>query len=117
MLLLDVVVLALAGDLHPERVAIEAQRSVGVVHHDGGVIDAEEDPLGRVVPPRLPFARRERDDFEKVAVGIAEVEGADAAGVRVPVGKPLRSGRCVLDAVLSQPAYAVAMSLTTIAMC
>ena len=42
VLLLDVVVLALAGDLQPERVAIEAQASVGVVDDDRGVVDAEK---------------------------------------------------------------------------
>ena len=46
MFLLDVVVLALAGDLQPERVAVEAERRVGVVDHDGGVIDPEEHARG-----------------------------------------------------------------------
>ena len=118
MLLLDVVVLALAGDLHAERVAIEAQRGVRVVDHDRRVIDAEKQRVGRRRASGAALARRERDDFEKMAIGIAEVERADAAGVRVPVGQPLRSGGRVLDAVLlSAWRTPSSMSLTTIAMC
>ena len=49
-----------------------------------------------------PLSAGKRDDLEKVAVGIAEVERADAAGIRVPVRQALRSGRRVLDAVLPE---------------
>ena len=37
-----------------------------------------------------------------MAIRIAEVEGADAAGVRVPIRQPLRSRRRVLDLELFQ---------------
>jgi hypothetical protein len=42
MLLLGVVVLALTGDLHAQRIAIEPKRRLGVVDDNGGVVDAEE---------------------------------------------------------------------------
>ena len=101
--LFDVVVLAFAGNLHAERVAIEAQRSIRVVDHDRRVIDPHEQSPRGFVPSRLSFVRRERDDFDEVPVGIAKVEGADTTGIRIPVGKPLRTGRGVLDPVLLQP--------------
>ena len=66
VLLLDVVVLALAGDLQAERVAIEAQRRVGVVDDDRRVIDAEEQPVARV-PLREALAGGKVQDLEEVA--------------------------------------------------
>ena len=55
------------------------------------------------MPVRIALARREPEDLEEVAVRVLEVEGADAAGVRVPVRQPLRRGRGVLDPVLAEP--------------
>src|SRR4029453_2640272 len=51
----------------------------------------------------MPFGRslaiRKADDLEEVSVRVAEIERADSSGIRVPVRKPLRSRRCVLDLV------------------
>src|SRR4051794_3429832 len=104
MLLLDVVVLALAGDAHPEGVPVEPERLAGVRDDDGGVVDAQEQRRwGAVLMPAvLSLPARERDDLEEMTVRIAEVERVDAAGVRVPIGQTLRSRRRVLDAVVSQ---------------
>ena len=52
MFLFDVVVFALTGDLHSERVPIKAQRCVGVVDDDCGVIDPEEHVLRCLMPFR-----------------------------------------------------------------
>src|SRR5262245_46743231 len=41
-------------------------------------------------------------DLEEMAIRVAEIERADTARVRVPVGQPLRSRRCVLDVKPSQ---------------
>jgi hypothetical protein len=67
------------------------------------VIDAEEQPLGRLLPPRVALAGWKPDELERVAVGIAEVERADAARVRVPVRKALRLRRHVRDALVVEP--------------
>ena len=66
------------------------------------MIDAEKRGCRGLVPPGESLAGRERDDLEKVAIRIAEVEGTDPTGVRVPVRKALRSGGRVLDAVILQ---------------
>lgn len=39
-----------AGDAQAERIAIKAQAGVGIGHHDGGVIDAEEQALAARLP-------------------------------------------------------------------
>ena len=54
-LLLDVVVLAFAGHVHPQGVAIEAQCPVGVVNDDGRVIDAQEEAIGVGATSRSPL--------------------------------------------------------------
>src|SRR5690242_326183 len=41
-------------------------------------------------------------DFNRMSVGVLEVEGFDAPRVLVPVGQPLRARGGVLDIVLSQ---------------
>src|SRR5690348_3939094 len=55
------------------------------------------------MPLGVAFAVREMQHFERMAVGIAKIESFNAAGVLVPVGEPLRSGRCMFDLVLAQP--------------
>ena len=55
------------------------------------------------VPLRGALVRRERNDLEKVPVGIAEVERADPSGAGIPIGQTLRPGGRVLDAVLPEP--------------
>jgi len=55
-----------------------------------------------LLPLLIAFAFRELQDLEPMLVRIAEVERLDAAGVLVPVGQTLWSGRSVFDFVLSQ---------------
>jgi hypothetical protein len=86
VLLFRVVVLALARDPHAEHVAIEPERPIRVGDDDGGVVDAEKQAIG-AVPLLEALACREVQDFEKVAVRVAEVERADAARIRVPGGQ------------------------------
>src|SRR5213593_1908612 len=83
-------VLAAAGDAEAEVVAIEGDALLGVSDRDRGVVDAEEEPIGRLLPARIALAGREPDELQRMAVGIAEVEGANAARVPVPVGEALR---------------------------
>ena len=52
MFLFDVVVFALTGDLHAKRVPIKAQRCVGVVDDDCGVVDPEKHVLRCLMPFR-----------------------------------------------------------------
>ena len=70
VLLLGPEVHALAGHPEAEHVAVERQARLGVAHHDGGVVDAEEQPVARRVPLRIALVRRELQDLERVAVGI-----------------------------------------------
>src|SRR5262249_31336863 len=51
---------------------------------------------------RIALARRKAQDFEEVAVGIAEVERLDAARAGIPIGQTLGLGRGVGDTVCAQ---------------
>jgi hypothetical protein len=99
--LFDAVVLAGAGDRQPESVTPERERPLGVGDDDGRVVDAEEE-LSLLLPARLTLACRIRDHLERVAVGVLEVEGRDAAGVRVPVREALRPRGGVADPMLPE---------------
>src|SRR5262245_23728777 len=57
----------------------------------------------RTTPFRISLVGRERENFEKVPIRIAEIECVDATRVLVPVRQPLRSRRSVLDLVFPQP--------------
>jgi hypothetical protein len=50
------------------------------------VVDAEEERVGLPLPARVALAGGKEDDLERVVIGVLEVEGFDAAGVRIPVG-------------------------------
>jgi hypothetical protein len=67
-------VLAFAGDLHPQAVAIEPQAGLGIGHDDRSVVDTQEQAFCRYVPLGRTLFRREPQDFERMAVRIAEVE-------------------------------------------
>ena len=99
--LLDVVVLALAGDLHPQacRGRSAATRRCRRRRSPCDRCRGTGDRVRCHFASPLPGGKCR--DLEEVPIGIAEVEGADPAGVRVPVGQPLRAGRRVLDAVLA----------------
>ena len=73
-----------------------------VGNDDGCVIYSQKQPAVGRCHFGCPF-RREIEDLQGMAVGVAEIEGADTAGVRVPVGQPLRFRRGVLYLVLAQP--------------
>ena len=90
--LLGAPILRSAGDAQAQCVAIEAQARRGIGHHDRGVVDPEEEAVAPA-PLRITFARRELQHLERMPVGVAEVEGADATGGRVPVRQPLRTFR------------------------
>ena len=93
------------------EVAIEPQARLGVGDDDRGVIDPEEElPARRDAISASPLSGGNCRISSAMSVGVVEVERLDAAGVRVPVGQSLRTGRCVLDLVLAQPRVGVSMS-------
>src|SRR5437762_1668787 len=102
VLLLGPIVLALALHLESQEIAIEAEARRRVAGDDRRVVDAEEQPAGRSLPLGVALPGRELQDLQHMAVRVLEVEGADAAGLGVPVGQALRLGRDVLGAMLSQ---------------
>src|SRR5271166_6176708 len=55
------------------------------------------------MPFRAAFILWKGEHFEEMAVRVAKVERLDSGGVFIPVRKPLRSGRSVLNLVLSKP--------------
>src|SRR5512146_1160036 len=55
------------------------------------------------MPFGKPLGRREREDLERVAIRILEVERLDAARTGIPIGQPLWSGGRVLHPVRTQP--------------
>src|SRR2546429_7816264 len=92
-LLLGAVVETRAGDPEPQQVAIEAQARVGARDDDRRVVDSEEQSSLRPLPLRVTLAGRKLEDFERMVVRIPEIEGADPAGVGVPVREALRRWR------------------------
>src|SRR5262249_58686080 len=58
---------ARGDDLEAERVAIERQALLGVVHDDPGVIDAEKDALARALPACGAPARGELRQLDRTA--------------------------------------------------
>jgi hypothetical protein len=102
-LLLRPGVLAGADDPQAESVAVEREALRRVADCDRRVIDAQEQPIRRLLPAPIALAGREPDELERMAVGVAEVERADAAGVRVPVGEALGLRRHVGDALVTEP--------------
>jgi hypothetical protein len=88
VLLLLTPVLARAGNAEAEEVAVELQAGIRVGDDDGRMVDAEKEQISRTraAPLRVSLPLREPDQLESVAVRVLEVEGLDAAGVRVPSG-------------------------------
>ena len=52
------------------------------------MVDPEEEQV-LLLPAWVAFAGRELDQLERVPVRIAEINGADPTGIRVPGGKLL----------------------------
>jgi hypothetical protein len=90
MLLLAAPVFARADDPQPEPVAVEGEAAPGIGRGDRGVVDPEEQ-LGPVLPARGAFPRRVLDQFQRMQVRVAEIHGANPAGVRVPGRERLRA--------------------------
>ncbi len=84
-------VLARAGYPQPEPVAIERNAALGVRCGDRRVIDPKKQPVP-VLPARLAFAGRKLDQFHGMPIRIAEVDGTNSAGTRVPHRQRLRPG-------------------------
>src|SRR6516164_8074830 len=91
LFLFDPRVVTAADNGKSEQIAVEPQTRVGVADGDGAMVYAEEQLVRRGMPLRLPFVGREVDELELVAVGISEVEGFDASGINIPIGKALRA--------------------------
>src|SRR6516225_8863356 len=113
MFLFDPRVVTYAFNAKSEQVAVEPQTRVGIANGDGAMVYAEEQLVRRGMPLRLPFVGREVDQLQCVAVGISEVEGFDAGGIDIPIGR-----RCGPDEICSTCAsrsrsYARRTSLTT----
>ncbi len=102
MLLLRSVVLALAGDFEPECVAIELQAGIGVGDNDRSVIYAKKQPFRWLVPFRGALAGWKLQDFERVPVGIFEVESPNSRRRLDVLWKGLRTSRGVLNLIAAQ---------------
>src|SRR5438094_9135271 len=84
MLLRCSIILALAGHAHSEQVAVELEAGLGVPHHDGRVIDGEEEFAGRPVPFFCALIRGELKNLYRMLIWILEVEGRHTGCVHVP---------------------------------
>src|SRR5947208_11990352 len=99
MLLFRAVVLTAALDAYPQNVPIKFQTLISTADHDRSVVDAQEKFVARSMPLRIALAFRKLQDLEVMPIGVAKVEGLDAAGVFVPVGQPLRTSRSMFHFV------------------
>ena len=66
------------------------------------MIDPEEQAVACLVPLRGTFAFREFKNFDRMLVGVFEVERLDTGGILVPVGQSLRPRGSVLDVILAE---------------
>lgn len=78
MLLFGAVVFALSRNTHPQGVSIEREACIRIADDDGCVVDAEKKPVPGTMPSGVSLVRRKLQDFEEVAIGIAEIERPDA---------------------------------------
>ena len=92
LFLFDPRVVTSADNGKSEQIAVEPQTRVGVANGDGAMVYAEEQLVRSGMPLRLPFVGREVYELERVVIGISEVEGFDAGGIDIPIGKALRTG-------------------------
>src|SRR6266849_412378 len=102
MFLLGAIVLAFSGDAHSQEIAVEPEAGIGIPYHDGSVIDAHRELIGRTVPFLQTLVGRKLQYFDGMSVRILEIERRDAGSILVPVGKALRPGGGVRDLVLPQ---------------
>src|SRR5262245_42518812 len=101
MLLLGIVVLAFTNHPHSQSVPIELEALLCVFHHDGCVIDSQKQ-LVFALPFWIALTFRKLEDFEKVPIGISEIEGLDPTCILVPIGQALWPGRGMLHLVLPE---------------
>src|ERR1041385_6457726 len=102
MFLLDAEVLGSAGHPQARQVAIKRKAAFSIANNDRGVVDAEEEAAGWLLPLGISLAGREPNNFQDVIFRIPEIKGFDAAGVFVPVGHCLRTGGDLLNVVTAQ---------------
>ncbi len=103
MLLFDAVVLAFPDLLHPQSVAIEPEARLRVVDDNRRMVDAKKQLRAAAMPFGVAFVRRKREDFERMFIGILEVEGLDSGSILIPLRQRLRTRGCMFDLVLTQP--------------
>ena len=87
--LFDTPIIARAGDAQADAVPIESEALVGIGYRDRAVVDVEKQPV-LLLPARLALVARKLDQFERMAVRVAEIDGLDSASVRVPRRQKLR---------------------------
>ena len=69
-----------SAEVKSEQTRVEGYASFHIHNRDGGVVVAENSLPGHPLPDRRADAVREGDQLQRVALGIAEFEGGDAAG-------------------------------------
>src|SRR5690348_2515938 len=102
VLLFGSVVFAFSCNAQSQKVAIEPETGIRVLYGDRRVVDAKKHTIGLRLPFRVAFPSRKVKDFKRVSVGIFEIKRFDAAGVLVPIGQTLRTGRSMFHVVLPQ---------------
>ena len=95
---------ALAGYPEAEHVAVERQARLGIARRRWRCGRCRG-TVGRSAACHLgsPLSGRELQDLERMAVGIAEIEGPDARGVGDRLGEQLRPGGSVAHLEAAKP--------------
>jgi len=91
VLLLSTVIFAFAGYAHSQQVAVELQTRIRIGYHDRGVIDTQEQLLRTAMPFLRAFVGGKSEDFQRMSVGIFEVESTYARSILIPIRKTLRA--------------------------
>ena len=80
---------AVTAGAQAQQFAVETAAGGGVGDADGAVVDAQERPRCCLMPTGLSLVGRELQEFEGMALWIAEFVGDDASGGGVPVRQAL----------------------------
>src|SRR5215469_11304300 len=103
MFLLGTIVFAFPGYSETKQISIKLQAHFCVADNDCGVIDAQEQLRGRLMPFQLTFLRRELQNLQRVSVRILEVKGANSGCCLEVVGQKLGAGRDLTNLILAKP--------------
>src|SRR5215813_14876156 len=103
VLLLRSVILTFAGNPHSQLITVKPKARVSVVYDNRRVVNSQTEIVAGAMPFGQSLTFRKGENFQKVIIGITEVESFNAGGIAVPCRQRLWTAAGMLHAVLTQP--------------